>query len=101
MLHLYRQLIALRQRHPALSRGDFASLDAPDGVLAYTRRWGDDVCTVLINFTDATVDVGDRIGSQDPSTGDPGTVAASTNKVGEGPAFDGRLLPDQAVILMT
>jgi alpha-glucosidase len=101
ILHLYRQLIALRHRHPALSQGQFASLDAPDGVLAYTRRSDDDVCTVLINFTDVTVEVGDRIGSRDPSTGDPGTVAASSHGAGGGSRFDGRLLPDQAVILVT
>jgi alpha-glucosidase len=101
MLHLYRHLIGLRQQHSALSRGDFAWLDAPAGVLAYTRRWDDDICTVLLNFTDATVDVDERIGSLFTSTGDPGTVAASSNGTGVGSGFGGRLRPDQAVILTT
>jgi alpha-glucosidase len=96
ILHLYRRIIALRRQHPALALGDFTQLEAPDGVLAYTRTLDNDVCRVLINFTDVPVDVGGQVGSEDPAT-----VAASSDGAGEGSRFEGRLLPDQAVILAT
>ncbi len=51
MLAMTQQLIALRRRHPALHAGDFAALDAPEGVLAYTRALGDDGILVVLNFT--------------------------------------------------
>jgi len=99
ILHLYRRVIALRRQHPALSLGDFAPIEAPEGVLAYTRRSGADVCTVLINFTGVVVDVGDRLGGAAPLGGEA-TVAASSDGAGEGTVFGGRLRPDQAVILV-
>jgi alpha-glucosidase len=101
ILHLYRRVIALRRQHPALSRGDFARLEAPDGILAYSRSLDDDVCTVLINFTDVAVDVGDRWPGGSLPGADAATVAASTDGSGEGGRFDGRLRPDQAVILVS
>ncbi len=51
MLSMTQQLIALRRQHPALHMGRFAALDAPEGVLAYTRTHDDDVVLVALNFT--------------------------------------------------
>ena len=53
MLTLYRRLLALRRAHPALAVGDFRLLDAPDGVLAYERRHGDEVLRIALNLTEA------------------------------------------------
>jgi len=101
ILHLYRRLLALRRQHPALSLGDFARLDAPEGVLAYTRALDGDVCTVMINFTDVEIDVGDPRSSQ-PHNGRKGaTVALSSDGSVDGTQFDGRLRPDQSVVLTT
>jgi alpha-glucosidase len=50
LLWLYRDLIALRRRTPALERGSFRALDAPDGVFAWERRAGDSCARVAANF---------------------------------------------------
>jgi alpha-glucosidase len=101
ILHLYQRLIALRRQHPALALGDFARLEAPDGVLAYQRALDDDVCTVMINFTDAEVDGSDP-SSSETLVGSQGVmVALSSDGSVDGGRFDGRLLPDQAVVLLS
>ncbi len=40
MLTLYRAALALRRSHPALGDGEIAWLEAPDGVLAFSREPG-------------------------------------------------------------
>jgi alpha-glucosidase len=50
MLTLYRELIALRRRHPALSVGSYGALDFADGVLSYRRDEGEDHVAVLLNL---------------------------------------------------
>lgn len=52
-LAFYKQLLALRRESPALHAGDFAFADdLPDGIMAYTRRAGDERVLVVINFSD-------------------------------------------------
>ena len=46
LLWLYRELIALRSRVPALHRGGYETLDAPDGLFAYERRAAESVARV-------------------------------------------------------
>jgi alpha-glucosidase len=50
ILCLYRDLLALRRATPALERGAWRALDAPDGVLAYERREGPSRALVALNF---------------------------------------------------
>jgi alpha-glucosidase len=52
LLWLYRELIALRRRIPALHRGRYETIDSVDGVLAYERRWGESVARVALNFSE-------------------------------------------------
>jgi alpha-glucosidase len=52
MLSLYRRILALRRREPALSLGDYASIAAEEGFLAYKRRYGRRELVVLLNLTD-------------------------------------------------
>ncbi len=103
ILHLYRRLIALRHRSPALTLGAFDLLETPEGVLGYRRTLDDDAYTVLINFTGEGVAVhttgtmgrhGDGSG---PAAGM--RVEVSTTGSGEGQAFDGWLAADQVVLL--
>ncbi len=101
ILHLYRRLIALRRQHPALALGGFAALEAPEGVLAYRRSLDDDVCTVMINFTDAEMDVGDPSRFETLSSRKGSMVAVSSDGSVDGARFDGRLLPDQALVLLS
>jgi len=51
MLALTRTLLALRRAEPALSVGEMELLDAPEGVLAYTRTDGSRRLLVLLNLT--------------------------------------------------
>ncbi|MGH9096863.1 MAG: DUF3459 domain-containing protein, partial [Acidimicrobiales bacterium] len=101
ILHLYQRLIALRRQHPALALGDFQPLEAPDGVLAYRRALDDDVCTVMINFTDAEVDVGNPSSSETLGESQGVMVALSSDGSVDGGRFGGRLLGDQAVVLLS
>jgi alpha-glucosidase len=50
ILTLYRQLLAARCRHPALSIGDFALLHEEGDVLAYERRHGGQRLIVALNL---------------------------------------------------
>jgi alpha-glucosidase len=76
MMHLYRDLLAMRRESPALRRGSVTLRDAPDDVLAYERERDGDRRYVLVNFGDReaavplqgswTVDVASR---RQPSPG--------------------------------
>jgi alpha-glucosidase len=64
ILHLYRDLLALRRATRALQLGDLHLLDGPEGVLVYRRHLegdatdgGADHVVVAVNFTDAPVAV--------------------------------------------
>ena len=56
VLQLAKAVLALRRESPALHTGTLELLDdAPDGVLAYERRDGDDLRRVWVNFAGAGV----------------------------------------------
>jgi alpha-glucosidase len=50
MLSLYRRLIALRKRHPALTRGGYRPESAPDDVFAYRRTDPHGDLLIALNF---------------------------------------------------
>jgi alpha-glucosidase len=88
ILHLYRRLLSARRASPALQLGDLDLLDAPDGVLAWTRRADGDERTVVVQMGATDVEVDLR-----------GTVEVASDGAGEGEPFTGRLGPDRAVLL--
>ena len=91
ILHLYRRVLGARRSSPALHAGLVTLLDdLPTGVLGYERRSGDDRRVVLINFTDAAIEVG---------TDGTSSVEVSTHAGSDGAVFSGLLAPDQAAIL--
>jgi alpha-glucosidase len=53
LLHLYRDALRLRRETPALERGSFAALGAPDGVFAFERRCEGQRAAVALNFSGA------------------------------------------------
>ncbi|MHA6721925.1 alpha-amylase family glycosyl hydrolase [Sphingomonas sp. RS2018] len=57
MLTLYRRLLALRRAEPALSVGAMTLLDAPEGVLAYTRAHDGRSLRIMLNLTGRDVEV--------------------------------------------
>ena len=50
ILNLTRRLVALRKREPALRLGTLRFLDAPAPLLAFERRFGDEVLTCVFNL---------------------------------------------------
>ncbi|MGY1840635.1 MULTISPECIES: alpha-amylase family glycosyl hydrolase [unclassified Modestobacter] len=91
VLHLYRRLLSARRGSPALHRGSWTAVPAPDGVLAYERRADDDRRIVAINFRDAPAEL-----ALDEST----TVEVASTGRGEGAAWSGALSPSEAVVLV-
>ncbi|OYW11571.1 MAG: alpha-amylase, partial [Planctomycetales bacterium 12-60-4] len=90
MLALHRTLLALRRRHPALSVGSLALIEADEDVLAYERREGSERLLVVLNM-----------GGQARRLMLPGDsriedVLASTLPLR---AMDGTLRPDEGLIL--
>jgi alpha-glucosidase len=51
ILHLYRELILLRNATPALHCGDYAPLRSRNDILCYERFTGQEKFTVALNFT--------------------------------------------------
>lgn len=96
ILHLHRRALALRRATPVLLDGDFRLLEAPTGVVAFRRSLGEEARLVLVNLSDAPVDVGGIVASPPAATA---TVALSSDGVGEGERFGGVLGPDQALVL--
>jgi len=98
LLNLYRRLIALRRRRPALHAGAITLLDAgqhPDALLGYRRQAGEDVVDVLLNTSDRPLRL---------SLGGRGVrVLLSTHGAGEDAQVIGgrelELRPYEAVIL--
>ena len=84
MLHLYKRLLDARRASAALSTGTLELLDAPDGVLAWERRAGDDVRRVVVSFLETEV---------------PYAADGWEQEVGTHDGFDGVLRPDQASVL--
>ncbi len=80
MLELYRTALRLRRDNPALGDGTMTWLDAPEGVLAFSREPGF-VCVVNL--------------SADPYE----PPAHSALLLASGPLENGRVGPDQAVWL--
>jgi alpha-glucosidase len=54
ILTLYRKLIALRRRSPALAIGDYRNIAAHGTVLAYERRHEDQIFGIYLNFSEAS-----------------------------------------------
>lgn len=81
----YKELIALRSKTPALLHGEFRLLQATDQLAAYQRIGEDETLTILLNCSDEM--------QKTPYHGQ--TVCSSYG----GTAFDGTLLPWEAVIL--
>ena len=49
LTEVYRKLIALRRSHPALTRGDFETLEARGMLLRYARTWQGERVEIAVN----------------------------------------------------
>jgi alpha-glucosidase len=50
LLEFYRTMLTFRKTRPALVKGDIEFLDAPDTVLAFIRRSGDEALLCVFNM---------------------------------------------------
>jgi alpha-glucosidase len=87
ILHLYRDLLALRRSEPALRRGDSELLESPDGVLAVGRHLEGSELVVVLNFT-----------AEEVAWAPPGQWAVRLSTAGDR-SVAGRLGPEEAVVL--
>jgi len=55
LLHHYRAMLSFRKQHPALVKGTIATLDAPDGVLMFTREGSGEKLLCAYNMTENAV----------------------------------------------
>jgi glycosidase len=88
---LYRDLLAIRRREPALSAGDYVTFAATASLLAYERRLGVDRCLIVLDLSGQ----GGRI--EIPA----GRVLLSTDGVWTDRAVGGELTltPNQGVVV--
>jgi alpha-glucosidase len=70
--------------------GSWEALDAPDDVLAYGRREGGDRRVVLVSMADTDRGV--------PLDGD-WSIEVASDGAGEGGPYEGRIGPDQGLVL--
>jgi alpha-glucosidase len=78
ILHLYRTLIGLRRKHPALIGGLMASVTADENVLRYERNGGEERLLILLNLGHSSVQ----------AVTETGDVIAATNYDREGERVD-------------
>ncbi len=88
MLVFMRRLLALRRAEPALGVGSYEGVSSAGDVLVYRRRHGRRTMTVALNMV-----------NREKSVELDGTVLLSTHPGRTGVVADGRLLPDEGVIL--
>jgi oligo-1,6-glucosidase len=91
VLGFYKKLIALRAENDVLKYGEFRPLGAKGNVIAWQRVLGDEVWTVLLNFSDRAA----RAGSLLSGASCGGIVVSNTGRT----AMTETLLPYEAVVL--
>jgi alpha-glucosidase len=98
LLNLYRQLIGLRRRLPALRTGSYQPVTPDDpAVYAYLRRTGSQRVLIAVNFDDQPRDLGYRLPDGSP-------ILLSTSTAARQPAPPRnlnplRLAPGEGVII--
>jgi alpha-glucosidase len=91
MLNLYRRLLELRRRHPALAIGDFALLPSEPEVLQYERREGAERLIVALNLGSTPRRI--RI-PEDARIAQPLLSTVPSR------GFDGGLIADEGLVLL-
>ena len=93
LLTLYRRLLALRRRSPALHSGDYRLLAVQGGVLAYARSAGTERMVIAVNLAPEPQEV--------VLPGVTGAIALSSDGDGEASRFGGALVlePGAGVII--
>ncbi|HTJ58986.1 MAG TPA: alpha-glucosidase C-terminal domain-containing protein, partial [Devosiaceae bacterium] len=91
VLEHYRAMLAFRKRHPALSKGSITLLDAPDGILAYTRQDDEEALLCVFNMSEAPAVFTVPMGMVPRGIDAPGTLPDPENGTLEMPPFSAYL----------
>jgi alpha-glucosidase len=95
MLSLYRALIDLRRREPALAVGDYAPIASDGPVLAYLREREGRCYLIALNFSRETARL---MLPKAPGSGEI-VLSSHLDRAGESVAAALRLRPDEGVIV--
>jgi alpha-glucosidase len=87
LLHHYRSTLSFRKQHPALVKGSIATLDAPEGVLLFTREGGGEKLLCAHNMTENVISVPLPAGLTVRGIGAPGSIDEPANGTLSLPAF--------------
>ena len=87
LLHHYRATLRFRKQHPALVKGTIETLDAPDGVLMFTRADGGEKLLCAYNMTESVVSVPLPVGLNVRGISAPGSVDEPVDGLLSLPAF--------------
>jgi len=83
----YRASLAFRKRHPALAKGALSLLDAPDGVLAFTRTDGTETLLCVFNMSETASVFAVPTGMTPMAADAPGSIDDPRDGVLELPPF--------------
>lgn len=85
ILNSYRQFLAWRKQQPALILGDIEFLAAPDNVLLFVRRYGQQAIVAAFNLSDAAVviDVDLPLRAMTDNGVELATIIAQQNRVAQ------------------
>jgi alpha-glucosidase len=83
----YRASLAFRKRHPALAKGRLSLLDAPDGVLAFTRTDGTETLLCVFNMSEMPSVFAVPAGMKPKPADAPGSIDDPRDGVLELPPF--------------
>lgn len=91
LLCLYRRLLALRRREPALAVGSYACERVDDALFAYRRSYGERALLVILNFTP----------EPQPWRAESGRVCISTHPGRDGMTFDAGFIvePNEGLVI--
>ena len=89
-LQLYRAVLAARRSSPALRTGDLVRRSSPDGALIFERCLGRDQRTVIVNFTEADVEV---------ALPTEHVLVVATDRTPGGTTYAGLVAAESAVVL--
>jgi alpha-glucosidase len=79
VLQHYRDTLAFRKRHPALSKGTIKTLDAPEGVLAFLREDASEHLYCAFNMSEKAAVVTVPAGYTLAESGAPGIADEPVN----------------------
>jgi alpha-glucosidase len=89
VLNFYRALLAFRRSYKPLSKGTIELVEAPAGILAFTRSAGNETLFCAFNMTEAEIVFALPAGISPTDIGAPGVTASPRDGALSLPPFNG------------